>query len=417
MKPELKKVIPIVVSTDSTVYHGPVAFDPKSRSINFALVVKNTSIYLPPDIQMKWFGKQLGQALMEIRSIVSFNNTWTTDLTSSAIPLPNIGMMQPIHIASVANMAMTDNVLTAFSAKANIDALTFVSDKENAVVPDLSILPSSYHQRAKKQAFGLWSSEGDQFIPTLSIQWKNGNYLKLNNIEAKSKTGINAANLYDASFSMTINPIQMHLNTLPALTEFGFLMSFNNLNPKGIADYSQHPRTHQAGQEALDDFVKNILTLSSQINLALNLNTELGVFTVQSNTAVLPGITADEKNLSMETHLRVAMSLLTQVLKTTFTVFDQAMLAAAANATPPPASTAGAPATPATPPTLPQPEDQAKAMIDAWISKGYLVKEGDDLVSSITYSQGVLNVNGKPMTPPSIPTSTPPSSDKEPVHG
>jgi hypothetical protein len=401
ISPQAKIYFVTGILLDDTIYHGPIAYNPTTHKVNFGFAAITHKAFLTPELQAKLLGNELSsQPILVGETIVSFTNVRKQNYNLSSLTIPNLGVIQPNHAEVVTSFKTKNGEMEALSIYSRIDTLALTGDKSNEKIPDVSIQSIIYNQQAKREMIGLWNLDSEIFIPALSMQWKNSNFLKLNFIQLKSQKGLNSANLYDAALSASINNIQMQYDNFPSITGIDFMLSVNNINPTAAADYYQSGQNKELSPSSFNDLRQNILTASSHFNLIAKVNTSLGRLSIQSSASAIPGNT---KNIDMESHLRIAEPLLTQFVELALTDFNDrvGMMLKASAANPETAST----------PAL-SVQAQAKNIIDGWMSNGYLLREGNDLVSNLIYSPTEASINGKPILGPKAmpaPTETPPT--------
>jgi hypothetical protein len=179
----------------------------------------------------------------------------------------------------------------------------------------------------------------------------------------------------------------------------------SNLNPDALYEYRNFVKTHSSSTYTEDDskvllniFTK-ILTPTTTFNLDIAFNSSLGGFSLKSKAVNQPNIAAPTAlpdlfdKIVWEANLRIAAPMFNKiveiaVMKMQADAVNQARISNAAGQS--------QTSTQVIKPVIQQnPAEKAQQMIDTWVQQGYFTKEGNDYLTIITTTGGVLKMNGK----------------------
>jgi len=426
---ELKTVTETI---HSHILHGPLVQEPLSGRFILALAIIQSKAFISG---FDYTSSASDHSVTDMTTWVDFKNHWHSQYTQPSLAF-TLGQVAQIHWQTATgsfDFTLNNNQLAAY--RFNIASKEMVVGlPSSTTLSEVNMDALQYENEFSKTSTGIWAGTAKMTLPILTIKKKDQTQITLQDSQFENTISNPNTNFYDFALHIAVKNIQTAAAVLPSLGPVQFNFSANHLNLAGVqalGDFFKamhHQPLTDEERKTYFSLLPKLLTTTTLLNENLDAATPDGKllneahFSWQS-TPVLPTNPQEMvQNANTVITLRVATALVDKLIAAhdgPATTTTPAATTSAANtattattpASPGTSATNSTPANAATPdttttattPTPPQTEQQApptfKSTLDAWLEKGYVVKEGNDYVVLLKRENGVTTINGKTPTP------------------
>lgn len=391
---------------DDLIAHGPIVFDSVTNQYKLGAATIVSYVYLPQSLQKMLTSNQENKPFSEIQIIIMFGNVWHSITKIMPISLPWLGELRFADSTSTARFELQNNQLTEFSTTHDTGAISFKSNGDNTSITSFYIQPSRFIISATRAFDSIWNTSQNLSIPSITLNAGNQS-LAITNITGDFKQGIDASRLYQLSTNFQIKTINSPAYFITDFTDIRFLLEMNDLNPDGLNTFGKAARVNPKFAVVT---LRDMFTPTSKLNLSLSFNSSAGALNSMIKIAIMP--TDVFIKAQLDSSIVIAELLLTKLVTNYIETMDKqrpplppANPSTLSVNTP---TTSAAPAIPnaALPADLTSSkssEQRAQEMITGWLQEGYLIKQEGNYIINISVNEGILKINGKIISQPTIP--------------
>ncbi len=394
------------------IAHGPCVNDSVDNAWKFTRALIDTTVHVPRLVEDVLLGDSAPKGVMQVHTSVSYDNLYRSHIRvpTMAVDKTEKGKGSWAGINGILDIKIVNNYITLLKSDFTLGAVNFQVGTESFLLQPIA-LQSEIHCDSPAT---LCSSNGKMAMPGLVSNMRDSHF-QLSDLTFISISGMNSKNAFNSAFTIGLTKFEMPNFTMGPVN---INISVRDLSVESLAKLKE--RANEARQDIRQggDATAEGLLFLAQANLELphlitpdtvfsqdvSIKTSYGDFKLQGQFSwptnmPLPRKATDFQKANMHVNLRASTSLVDMWLK---------MLDAKAADK----KIVSEPITPALT-QFPNMLDAAKAKqiahsiapnpainnenrmkFDETIKNGFVIQDKDDYVTSITYENNVLKVNG-----------------------
>jgi uncharacterized protein YdgA (DUF945 family) len=412
VKSEQNPIIPPSFTIEHTIAHGPLVFDKIKNGYTIACASIQSFVHLPPPIEARILGNQSTQGLVQINSLATFGGDWFNNIRMPLLNIPTSSFSKMIWqgLTSDFNFSVFGDFIQKVDLKMQVGSLAVEGDNQSPISA-MTIQSISYENNATRQPIGLWNGAANVSVPTVSVKESDGSSVVVDSLAGSSSFGI-SGDTYHLDSQLSIKSILTPNFLITNISPAKIALAIKGINAQALVEFMQTVRSRGSKPFTPGDLqnyvnkLAHLITPTSSITEEVALNTSSGNMQGKIKLYWTPNAPAPTTlqdimlNTNMASNIRIAIPLVDKFIEIFSEKYPSAQLPAPQVANPQAAQL---------PVQTPEQTkaDRVKQMINAWEQQGYIIKDNNDYVMSITREGGIIKINGKVMSPPVAPSSQP----------
>jgi hypothetical protein len=331
----VSKNTPVELILDEDITHGPIIYDRATHRFVLGLGMVKSHLHLPESFESLIRGSQKSQGILQITSIITFNQNCLIQMSMPVInsPLPMGGKISWDGLSGTSLIHTNHSRVSAIRSELTIGALSAATDiPQNA---QLSIQPISLTSDAMINSIGLWTGTFKLAVPHFSLIY-SGKNINLINLNINTKNTITDNIFYNSTKQLSIQKLEIPGNVISMISPATLDISMNNFNAKGMVElyaYLKNNRdTYMVDKQKFNSQSLALLTKiflpTSMVASNIFINTSLGAITATTKaffTTNTPAFTSSEdiiKNINLQINIRIATTLANRLIDYYYQTYD-----------------------------------------------------------------------------------------------